>query len=182
MQAIDEMNDILQHFADAWNYFPHKALGGRSPNDVMEAEIKKRPKQSRQQGGMPKVRVGGREMDWKEYEKMLEEMEFVQKPLRNWIKNNLLPKYKICLEKNYGKTTAKKHYEVADIFSERVLHVGFVEFDKIRKEFIQKEFPRWWQTHVLISNLSEKEVRGSLKVLFRHISAVYEWDIKKFGF
>ncbi len=182
VQETNEMNDILQHFADAWNYFPHRALNERSPSHVMEEEIKKRPKQSRQQSGMPKVRVGDREMEWEEYEKMLEEMEFMQKPFRNWIENNLLPKYKKYLEQNYGKATAEKHYGVADIFFKRVLHVGFVEFDKIRKEFIQKEFSHWWQTHVLMSNLSEKEVWGSLKVLFQYISAVYEWDIKKFGF
>jgi len=183
VKDIDEMNDILQHFVDAWNYFPHQSLGGKSPSEVMAGEIKKQPKQLRQQDeDMPKVRVGGHEMKWEEYQKMLKEMELVQKPFRNWVEKYLLPKYKESLGQDYKKAIAKKHFEVADIFFERVLHVGFIEFNQIRKEFIQKEFPHWWQTHVLMSNLSEREVLNSLKILFQYIFSVHEQDIKKFGF
>jgi len=106
----------------------------------------------------------------------------VQKPFRNWVEKYLLPKYKESLGQDYKKAIAKKHFEVADIFFERVLHVGFIEFNQIRKEFIQKEFPHWWQTHVLMSNLSEREVLNSLKILFQYIFSVHEQDIKKFGF
>jgi len=183
VKDIGEMNDILQYFVDAWNYFPHKSLGGKSPSDMMTEEIKKQPQQSRlQREKMPKVRVGGHEMEWDEYQKMLEKMELMQKPFRNWAEKHLLPKYKKYLEQNYKKATAKKHFEVADIFFERVLHVGFIEFNQIRKKFIQKEFPHWWQTHVLMSDLSEKKVLNSLKRLFQYISAVHEQNIKKFGF
>jgi len=30
-QGFDEMNTILETINDAWNYFPHKLLGGLSP-------------------------------------------------------------------------------------------------------------------------------------------------------
>ncbi|MDD4271496.1 MAG: hypothetical protein PHF50_01685 [Patescibacteria group bacterium] len=183
VKDMDEMNNVLQHFTDAWNYFPHQSLGGKSPCEIMEEEIKKRPKQLQQQNGdMPKVRVGGHEMEWEEYQKMLKEMELLQRPFRNWAEKHLLPKYKKYLRQDYKKETAEKHFEVADIFFERVLHVGFIEFNQIRKEFIQKEFPHWWQTHVLMSNLNEQEVLNSLKILFQYIFSVYEQDIKKFGF
>lgn len=183
VKDIDEMNDILQHFVDAWNYFPHQSLGGKSPSKVMAEEIKKQPKQSQEQNReMPKVIVGGHEMEWEEYQEMLKEMELLQGPFRNWVEKHLLPKYKEYLGQDYKKATAKKHFEVADIFFERVLHVGFIEFNQIRKEFIQKEFPRWWQSHVLLSNLSEQEVLNSLKILFQYIFTVHEQNIKKFGF
>jgi hypothetical protein len=29
----DELSNILDILTDAWNYFPHKALGGKSPKD-----------------------------------------------------------------------------------------------------------------------------------------------------
>lgn len=33
---IDKMNNILQVFTDAWNYFPHKSLNGLSPMEMIE--------------------------------------------------------------------------------------------------------------------------------------------------
>ncbi|MBT9174244.1 MAG: hypothetical protein DDT21_02656 [Syntrophomonadaceae bacterium] len=32
---IDELNEILQFFIEAWNSFPHKSLGGKSPYQMM---------------------------------------------------------------------------------------------------------------------------------------------------
>ena len=32
----DDLNEILEVFNDAWNYFPHKSLGGKSPNQMVE--------------------------------------------------------------------------------------------------------------------------------------------------
>ena len=31
----DELSNILDVVTDAWNYFPHKALGGKSPEEMM---------------------------------------------------------------------------------------------------------------------------------------------------
>ena len=31
----DEMSNILDVVTDAWNYFPHKALGGKSPEEML---------------------------------------------------------------------------------------------------------------------------------------------------
>lgn len=90
---IDEMNDIMQVFTDAWNYFPHKELGGKAPNDLMQEAIKNAPKDDSAVGGMPKVIVGNREMELGEYENMLKEMEREQKPFKKWINKDVLPKY-----------------------------------------------------------------------------------------
>ena len=37
---INEINAIIQMFSDAWNYFPHKILGGKSPVQVMNEKRK----------------------------------------------------------------------------------------------------------------------------------------------
>jgi len=31
----DELSNILDIVTDAWNYFPHKALGGKSPEEML---------------------------------------------------------------------------------------------------------------------------------------------------
>ena len=31
----DELSNILDVVTDAWNYFPHKALGGKSPEEML---------------------------------------------------------------------------------------------------------------------------------------------------
>lgn len=31
VESINELNRVLQIFTNAWNYFPHKSLGGKSP-------------------------------------------------------------------------------------------------------------------------------------------------------
>ena len=33
IKGINELNNIMQAFSDAWNYFPHKSLGGLSPTE-----------------------------------------------------------------------------------------------------------------------------------------------------
>lgn len=71
---------------------------------------------------------------------------------------------------------------VADIFFQRALCLGFIEFKDFRQDFIQKEFPKWWQTHVLMSNLTEEEVLLSLKEFFQFLFLAYNIDIEKFGF
>ena len=180
---MDELNDVMQIFVDAWNHFPHKALGNKSPQQMIDEYQKSAPPSDRViRRTMPRIRVGGREMSFKEYQSMLTEMERVQKPFKQWIDNDLLKKYRTFLEQRYKNKTVVKHMDVAQMFFDRVLHVGFVTLDHIRADFIQKEFPRWWQTHVLFHNLPEKEILSSLKQLFTFINLVYEVDPAQFGF
>jgi hypothetical protein len=32
----DELSNILDILTDAWNYFPHKSLGGKSPEEMLQ--------------------------------------------------------------------------------------------------------------------------------------------------
>ena len=31
----DELSNVLDVVTDAWNYFPHKTLGGKSPEEML---------------------------------------------------------------------------------------------------------------------------------------------------
>ena len=83
---IDEANRILHVLTDAWNSFPHKALGGKSPNERVQEATKTMPKRDRDDQRMPKVIIGNVEMEWEEYEQMLQEMKKAQKPFKKWDK------------------------------------------------------------------------------------------------
>jgi len=177
----DGFDEILQICMDAWNYFPHKALDGKSPQQMSEEIYGNEPKNEQDQA-MPKIIVGGRQMEWDDYWSMIKEMEHLQAPFKNWLEKDFKPKYKKFLHQKYKKKTIEKHFQVAEFFFDRVLHLGFLELEQIRKNFIQKEFPRWWQTHVLMDSLTEKEVVSSLRKLFEFIELVYDIDKLQFGF
>ena len=181
---IDKLNQILQVFVDAWNCFPHRALKGKSPNQLFQENSSNQPNRPdpANNKSMPKIVVGGREMEWDDYWEMIKQMEKLQIPFKHWIEQDLLPKYQKFLSQKYQKNTVARHVEVADHFFHRVLHMGFLELLEIRKEFIQKEFPRWWQTHVLMNSLKAKEVLSSLRKLFEFIELVYNVNKSQFGF
>ena len=101
-------------------------------------------------------------------------MKKAQKPFKKWIEKDALPKYKKCFKQMVKSThTRENSYDVADIFFQRVLHVGFVDLEGIRPKFIHKEFPHWWPTHVMQSNLTPAQVKKSLDRLFEFIELVY---------
>lgn len=184
VRSDDAFFAIMQSLVDAWNYFPHKSLGGKSPWQMVQKELRKHPELPRQdqKRRMPDVIVGGHTMKWDAYNAMLAEMERLQVPFKNWIETDILPNYKSYLQSRAGKRTLAKHMRVAELFFERVLAIGFIRLDEIRPAFIQKEFPRWWQTHVMMDNLNEREVLSSLKKLFGFVSERYAIDIGQFGF
>lgn len=184
VRSDDEFFTIMQTLVDAWNYFPHQTLAGKSPWRVVQEELKKHPgvQREKQESKMPDVIVGGRTMKWEVYEAMLAEMERVQIPFKNWVEKDILPNYKSYLQSKVGKKMFLKHMRVAEIFFSRVFNVGFIRLDEIRSAFIQKEFPSWWQTHVMMDDLDESEVLSSLKKLFEFISERYNIDIRQFDF
>lgn len=105
---------------------------------VAEALIKHPPTEQESDDAMPTVTVGGHEMLWDDYWQMIREMEKRQIPFKKWIKKEVLPKYKKYLQSTTNKNDRGPWYEVANIFFDRVLHVGFLSLGHIRKDFIQK--------------------------------------------
>lgn len=180
-----EMDDAFAAFTDAWNLFPHKSLKGKSPAKIMQQELSKAmrkplPKE-KEDSVMPKMIVGGREMEWDKYWEMIAEMEELQKPFRHWIKRSVLPSYKRYVRKRFGShATQEKHFNTADIFVERSLQVGFLEFELIRWNFAIVEFPDWWQTHVLFSDLDPDQVRSSLHEFLVFVAGKYNREIPSY--
>ena len=176
---MSELSDVLELVTDAWNYFPHKALGGLSPKEKslqFREENPTKTKNRDDQNSMPRVRVGNKEMSWDEHQAMLKEMEKAQKPFKKWI-SDVLIYYKIFL-KQEGLSTkmADKYYFVAETFFDRVLWLGWLDFGSIRKEFIKDEFPRWWKTHVMASGIDDpKEVKDFVCKLVDFVEAKYKF-------
>lgn len=168
---IDEFNILFQTFVDAWNSFPHKALKGKSPKEMFNEIYGKAPPSKPVHGNKsPDVIVGGRKMPFGEFQAMLKEMEKAQKPFKKWIDKSLLPKYKKYLKlKEKNESTREEAYSVADIFFQRALHLGFVDLEHIRPEFILDEFPRWWPTHVIGSHSKPSQIKKYLGRLFNFI-------------
>lgn len=160
-----DLEELLLAFQDAWNVFPHRTLSGKSPQQMVEEEMKKHPEiaKGNRENRMPNVVVGGNEMPWDDFQTMIREMEELQKPFKHWIEKTALPAYKKYLETRYKtQKTVEKHYDVADYFFHRTLHVGFLDYEKIRPAFAVWEFPAWWPDHILYSNLTEDKVWSSL--------------------
>lgn len=172
---IDELNNVIKVVTDAWNFFPHKALDGKSPHQMyIETYGEKVEKQPLGKQKMPKIVVGGKEMEVEEFQAMIKKMENEQRPFKKWIEEDALPKYQRYLEQIMQvKKACEEHYDVADIFFQRALHVGFLNLGSIRPEFIKNEFSRWWPTHVMYSNLTPEGVKKSLGILFEFIELVY---------
>ena len=170
------LSNVLELVSDAWNYFPHKILGGLSPAEKLLEYDKKNPKKTQNNDKvMPKVRVGDREMSWDAYETMLTEMEKVQEPFKKWIAG-VLKDYKSSLEKEgLSKKMIEKHNLVAETFFDRVLWLGWFDFASIRPAFISTEFPKWWKAHVISSGINDhKEVQNSVGKLARFVEERYK--------
>jgi len=181
LKDIDELNEVLGIISDAWNYFPHKSLGGKSPAQLVKEELKIHPERKKSRE-MPEVIVGGRKMSWNDHSKMIKKMKELQKPFRRWVDKDALPNYRKYLkkEKSLPKEVVEKHHEVADVFFDRAMWVGFLDFEKIRIEFAKYEFPRWWQTHVMGNDLDENEIWSSLKILFGFLAEKYGMNVERF--
>ena len=183
VKTIDELNEILHIFADAWNYFPHQILGGKSPNQLVKEALKKQPDlKKRKTEKMPDFIVGGKRIPWDEYWAMMREVEELQKPFKKWVQERVLPEYQDYLtnEEKWSPEIVKKNLKVAEIFFRRAMWLGFINFDEIGPEFAKYEFPRWWQTHVLGSDLDENEIWHSLKNLFRFLAIKYKINTERF--
>jgi len=178
---VKDIDKILKIATDAWNVFPHKSLNGKSPKEMVLEALEKDPSLRKQKSDKkPDFIVGGKKISWDKYWAMIKKMEQMQKPFKQQIEKEILLLYKNFLiqEKNLSKEIAEEHIMVADIFFERVLHLGFLRFEMIRPEFAKYEFPRWWQTHVLFDKRDENEIWLSLKILISFLKEKFSLEMK----
>lgn len=125
----------------------------------------------------PTMVVGGVAMPWGEFNAMISEMEMRQKPFKAWIKNEFAPAYSNFLRENLKEKAVGRHEGIADIFFERVLHVGFLMYEDIRPEFALVEFPRWWDTHVIGMTLTASQVASSIRKLSEFVRETYNFQM-----
>ncbi len=185
MKSDHLANEILQVFTDAWNYFPHKTLGGKSPNEVyreMGKDAHAGGNRTEKPENKPDIIVGGRTMKWDDYWEMIKQMEKDQEPFKKWIDEEALPQYRKYLEQLKGLKLVDTNFGVAEIFFERALTLGFVALEQIHPMYVQQDYPKWFQTHVLFMNVPSARIRKSLALLFDFLEFVYEIDKKKYGF
>lgn len=174
-----DFEKIFQLSVDAWNVFPHKSLGGISPQEMFEKDLKKNSQIGKNRNKMPDIIVGGKKMSGKKYEFMLKEMEKAQKSLRGFIEKEIIPDYKKFIGEitDLSKEDKEKYILVAETFFDRILWVGFIDYEAIRPEFVKYEFPKWWQTHVIFSSLDENQVWSALRILINFIKNRYGLEI-----
>lgn len=180
----EKFDEVLRVSTDAWNVFPHRSLGGKSPQQMVSAEMKKESSPEKlSDSRMPKVIVGGREMSYDDYTAMLKEIGIRQKPFKRQVEKEILPYYKEFLsqEEKLSKKEAEEHLRVVEIFFERVFWVGFLSFETIRPEFVTYEFPRWWQNHVLFDDRDENEILSSLKMFLRFMKTKFGRELNGQG-
>lgn len=159
----DDVFSVIKLAFECWNHFPHKDMDNKAPFELAhELAEKQPPAPSENKKTLPTVVVGDQKMSFPEYQAMLEEMERVQVPFRTWLKEEVLPKYKLYLETNFKKKTIEKHYSIADVLCDRLLQVGFISPEHVRPGFLYVDFPIWWQTHVMFGNYNETTVENSV--------------------
>ncbi len=181
-KSEEDFDKMIELATGCWNFFAHKSLNGLSPNEMVKKEMKnsKLTKQEEKQNSMPEVIVGKKRMSWEKYQQMLREMEKAQEPFKKFIDKDILPNYRKFFENktDLSQKTKEKYIDVAERFFDRVLWVGFVNYEDIRLDFAQKDFPRWWQTHILYSNLDENQVWSALRRLIDFVKIRYDLELK----
>jgi hypothetical protein len=126
----------------------------------------------------PTMIVGGHAMSWKDYVAMIREMEKQQMPFKFWIERTFTPAYHRHLGKEYKERTADFHANVAEVFFDRVLHVGFLRYEQIRPAFAYEEFPKWWRSHVIGMGGTTAQVKASVKKLSAFVRDTFDLEIQ----
>src|SRR3989338_8353153 len=185
-KSLDEMNEALHALSDAWNYFPHRALDGKSPSEKVAEAMHDLPPQDKSKntnvGAMPDMIVGGQRMCWDDNWAMIKEMEKQQEPFKKWVEKECLPQYQKYLEQTYKNRVADVDHDIADYFFMRALKLGFVTLEQIHPRYVQVDYPRWFQTHVLDMEAKPAAIRKSLGRLFDFLESVFQVEKKKYGF
>ncbi len=185
-QSLDEMNEILHALSDAWNCFPHRALGGKSPQEKAAEAMRGVPPQNQENSAdeksMPDMIVGGHRMRWDDYWAMIKEMEKQQEPFKKWIEEECLPQYQKYLQQTYKGSATDRHYAIADYFFLRALKLGFVDLEQIHPRYVQIDYPRWFQTHVLDMEVKPAAIRESLGLFFNFLELMFQVGKKEYGF
>lgn len=173
-----DMQEVVNVSMHCWNVFPHKALGGLSPQEKHSEHYgKNTPEDIKKEDVDPIMNVGPHKIKMSEYTKMAAEIEKAQRPLKKWLETIMLPKYEHRLKECYSTKTVEKHVITAEIFIQKVLSAGYTNYEDISLQFTSW-FCEWWETHVLYSNLTPDQVWKSVAKFLDYIYFTTGKDVR----
>jgi len=152
----EDMTEAVSAFNDAWNCFPQKIMGDKSPQDKYfdEALKEEREIEDKIKGRIP---LTEEEQLWKDhFDRARKELD----PYMNWAFKEVMPKYDKYVR-------GQKHKKVNDvigvagIFLEICGQMGFFEFSRIHPEFI-KDFPDMFLGSIDGPKIPRKKVKEYL--------------------
>ncbi len=151
---IDEINRVLMVFVDAWNYFPHKSLQARAPNEMVD-ELKK--------------------MEEKKTEEHFKYAEENLDEYLDWAGKNVLPNYEKHLKQgNLSEEEIEGAMGVASAFIEQCGRMGFFDFAAIHPGFFS-DFPDMVEIQDTEKNVKirKKDVETYLKDFLNFLRVFY---------
>ena len=161
IESLEEMDTVFSAFVDAWNYFPHKKLGNKSPVEAKQKTISAHvlPKESMEGLNIQSINNDNESLA----REMFNEIFRKQDPFVDWLYEDVLPEYEKHLESKIQTARIRKQrMAIAEIFFDRVLRAGIVDYEDIPEKFINHVFPKFWEQKVYPEPLSAQRVQGVL--------------------
>jgi hypothetical protein len=150
----EDFDEALGAFNDAWNAFPQKIIGDKSPQDKWLEE--ERDADEKMAGHQP---LNAEEQLWKDH---FARAKLGLDAYLDWAFKEVLVKYDNYV-KNLKLEKPNDAVGVAGVFLEICGQMGFFEFGQLHPEFI-KDFPKLFQSSVQGPKISPEGVRQHLGV------------------
>lgn len=156
VKSAKERKEVMETFQNAWDFWPHKNLGNKSPQQVFLEKLN----QEKQAQGKNEMALG----DFLQELLVSKEavLEKLQRHFKYTSKAKILPAYKEYLQGNYSIQTADKHFKVANLLIQKALWAGFIKYEDLRDDFIYGEFVTWWLNSSTVPILDENELIHSI--------------------
>ncbi len=159
----EDMDEALRAFNDAWNAFPQKIIGGKSPQDKwFEAEMEADEKVA---GRLP---LNQEEQLAKDH---FDRAELGLDSYLDWAFKEVLVKYDSYV-KNLKLDKPNDAVGVAGVFLEICGQMGFFEFGRIHPEFV-KDFPDLFKASVQGPKISQPDIRKYLDTFLFFLETYY---------
>ncbi len=162
-----DMDEALAAFNDAWNVFPQKIMGDKSPQDKMfEAELEADRKVAGQEP------LTEEEQLWKDH---FDRAQAGLDSYLDWTLKEVLPKYDSYV-KNLKLKKSNEVVGVAGVFLEICGQMGFFEFSRLHPKFIE-DFPKMFKTSVQGPNISLKDISKHLDTFLFFLETYYPSNV-----
>ena len=159
----EDFDEVLGAFNDAWNAFPQKIIGGKSPQDKWSEE--EREADEKKVGDQP---LNAEEQLWKDH---FDRAKMGLDAYLDWAFKEVLVKYD-SYAKNLKLEKPNDAIGVAGIFLEICGQMGFFEFCRLHPDFF-KDFPQLFQSSVQGPKISLEGIRQHLDTFLFFLETYY---------